>query len=434
METRAHYGIIGAFVLAVVAGAFLFVHWFTATETGPGRESVLVVFEDSISGLVKGSGVLFNGIRVGTVSRVYYDVNRPERAFAEMAIDPNTPIRVDTKARLNTTILSGSGVIVLVGGKPGAPELVAKPGEALPTIYAQRSGIASILEQTQGLSAKAKALRDNIDGIAAENRETVTATLNNLGAMAEALGRNGPSMNRAMASIGDAGAKMGPAGEKLADAADSAGAIKRAIDPTQVSAAIANAAGVKQTFTDNRPRLDAIQRDVAALSPALGAMAPRLEQVARDGSRLSTAVDTAKVGATADNVDRIQSAYARVQPDLDATQRNVNEIGDKFSRLSDRADAVRRQYAAFIASEAGRSAFTAVGGAIAAIRNTSNRLDGHIQAISNAVKGLSGTAGREFKAVGAAASLAGGDIARTGRNLKRRFGGEAQRLPTYSGP
>jgi phospholipid/cholesterol/gamma-HCH transport system substrate-binding protein len=434
METRAHYGIIGVFVLAVLAGAFLFVHWFSSSETGPRTETVLVVFEDSIAGLNKGSEVLFNGIRVGQVNRVYFDVKRPERAFAEVSIEQNTPLRVDTQARLNTTILSGYGVIVLNGGAPGAATLVAKEGEALPTIYAQRSGIASIIEQAQGLSGKAEALREQVNAIADENRDTLTATWNNIQALTETLSRNGPGLSKSMASISDAGAKLGPLGDKLSAVADDASAIKRAVDPNQVGVIMDRAAALRETITDNRPRLDTIQSNLSALSPRLGAIGPKAERAATDAGRVTASIDGDKVGRVASNIDKIQSTFARIRPDSDAVQQNADEIGQKFSGYSNRFDALRKQYAAFIDSEAGHSAFTSVGQAITAIRNTSNRLDTHIQAISTAISRFSGSSARDFRAVGTDAGRAMGDVSQTSRNLKRRFLGDQQRLPTYTGP
>ena len=67
METRANYALIGAFTLAVIVAAFGFVFWFS----GGDEASVAtrpVVFSGSVSGLSKGSFVLFNGLRVGEVT------------------------------------------------------------------------------------------------------------------------------------------------------------------------------------------------------------------------------------------------------------------------------------------------------------------------------------------------------------------------------
>ena len=70
METRANYALIGLFTLAVIAAAFGFVYWFSGGDRGQARQSVRIVFSGSVSGLSKGSVVLFNGIRVGEVTDI----------------------------------------------------------------------------------------------------------------------------------------------------------------------------------------------------------------------------------------------------------------------------------------------------------------------------------------------------------------------------
>jgi len=62
METRANYVLIGAFTLAAVVGAFLFVMWIAGYATPGGHRTFQVVFNGSVSGLSNGANVLFNGM------------------------------------------------------------------------------------------------------------------------------------------------------------------------------------------------------------------------------------------------------------------------------------------------------------------------------------------------------------------------------------
>jgi phospholipid/cholesterol/gamma-HCH transport system substrate-binding protein len=439
METRAPYAIIATFVLSVAAAAFMFVYWFTASETGPARQTVLVIFKDSVAGLVAGAGVYFNGIRVGEVTRVYFDVKRPEQAFAEISVESGTPLQVDTRARLNTTLLSGSAAIALNGGKRGSPELTTKPGEALPTIWAEAAGLATISEQVQGTAAKAVKLRDDVNAVAAENRETVVATLNNVQAMFETLARNGPGLTRSIASISDAGAKIGPLGAKLETLGNEAAAIGQAVDPAQVSIITENAAGVMKTVQDNRPQTDMIAANMQALSPRLANLQPKLDKATTDAGRVVAAVDQTKIAHAMDNVTRFRAALDRTAQDREAALSNVDAIGEKLGSTSDRVAAIRKAYAAFIDSDGTRNAFTSVSGAIASIRKTSNNLDKRITEISTAFSRFGGTSSREFKSLGLDAGQTMKDLSRTGRDIQSNpssviFGGRPSTLPTYGGP
>src|SRR5579885_1713917 len=108
METRANYALIGLFTLAVIASAFGFVLWFSGAEKpGGGRNPYKVVFPGSVSGLSVGGWVLFNGVRVGEVTKIDIMPQDPSRVYAMIAINSDTPVRSDTKARLEYTGLTG---------------------------------------------------------------------------------------------------------------------------------------------------------------------------------------------------------------------------------------------------------------------------------------------------------------------------------------
>ncbi|MFL5317249.1 MAG: MlaD family protein, partial [Microvirga sp.] len=139
METRANYALIGLFTLGVIAAGFLFVYWFSGGESGARRQPVRVVFNGSVSGLSKGSVVGFNGLRVGEVTDLRLLPEDPRRVVATIEVDRATPIRTDTRARLEFQGLTGVAQIALVGGEPGSPPLQPGPGQPLPTIFADRS-------------------------------------------------------------------------------------------------------------------------------------------------------------------------------------------------------------------------------------------------------------------------------------------------------
>ena len=70
METRARYALIGLFMLAVILASFAFVYWLE-NKGGFGKQDIYQVrFQGSVSGLEVGSEVLFNGLRVGDVTKV----------------------------------------------------------------------------------------------------------------------------------------------------------------------------------------------------------------------------------------------------------------------------------------------------------------------------------------------------------------------------
>ena len=98
METRANYVLVGFFTVLVILAAFGFVYW-TANIGDRGETAVLRFrIPGSASGLSRGSAVLFNGVKVGDVRRVYLDLSNPSVAIADAEVDRLTPITQSTKA------------------------------------------------------------------------------------------------------------------------------------------------------------------------------------------------------------------------------------------------------------------------------------------------------------------------------------------------
>ena len=87
METRANYALIGFFTLAVIAGAFGFVYWFSGAEKQGERKSYKIVFTGSISGLSNNGVVLFNGVPVGAVTKIGLLPEDPSRVYALVEVD-----------------------------------------------------------------------------------------------------------------------------------------------------------------------------------------------------------------------------------------------------------------------------------------------------------------------------------------------------------
>src|SRR3954469_1473443 len=116
METRAPYALIGLFVLTVIAAVFGFVYWLHNSGGLTERTVYRVRFESTVSGLLTGAAVLFNGMRVGEVTDLRLDPNNPLLVNATIAVAATTPVRADTKAGLDFQGLTGVPVITLHGG------------------------------------------------------------------------------------------------------------------------------------------------------------------------------------------------------------------------------------------------------------------------------------------------------------------------------
>ena len=101
METRARYALIGLFMLAVIAASFAFVYWLENTGGFLDRASYRIQFSSPVPGLLVGSAVNFNGIRVGEVTELALDPADPRSVVATIAVEKNIPIRSDTEVNVD---------------------------------------------------------------------------------------------------------------------------------------------------------------------------------------------------------------------------------------------------------------------------------------------------------------------------------------------
>ena len=128
MEIRARYVLVGLFLLAVAIGGFAFVYWLQTQGSLGKRTSYDVRFSNTVSGLLTGSPVLFNGIRVGDVTGLRLVPEEPRLVDATISINANTPVRADTLVSLEFQGLTGVAVVTLAGGSPNAPLPAANSG------------------------------------------------------------------------------------------------------------------------------------------------------------------------------------------------------------------------------------------------------------------------------------------------------------------
>lgn len=180
METRANYVLIGVFTLAVIVGAFGFVWWFERLGDGGSRATYEIAYDNSVSGLRKGSAVNFNGIRVGEVYNLALDPSDPRRVIAQVGVASNTPIRKDTKAGLDFQGLTGIATVTLSGGEPGAPAIVAEKGKN-PRIVA---------EPTQDLMIAARSAVNRIDKMLEKNEEQISQIVKSIASITSELDKN----------------------------------------------------------------------------------------------------------------------------------------------------------------------------------------------------------------------------------------------------
>jgi phospholipid/cholesterol/gamma-HCH transport system substrate-binding protein len=188
METRAPYAMIGLFIIAIIGAVFGFVYWLHDIGGVGERIVYRVRFESTVSGLLTGAAVLFNGIRVGEVIGLQLDPDDPRQVTATIAVMSSTPVRADTQTGLEFQGLTGVPVISLRGGAPGAARLASSNGEP-PTLVADPTAGESMTEAARQASRR-------IDAVLADNSDSLKSSIANLNSFTGALARESTGSTR----------------------------------------------------------------------------------------------------------------------------------------------------------------------------------------------------------------------------------------------
>jgi phospholipid/cholesterol/gamma-HCH transport system substrate-binding protein len=378
MESRANYALVGLFTLAVLAAAFGFVYWFNSGGAGR-KESVRIIFTGTVTGLGRGSSVLFNGLRVGEVTNIELQPDDPRRIYAVIQVANTTPLREDTRARIEAQGLAGVVALQLIGGDPAAPILTAKPGEPMPTIIAERSELQDIIETVRNVAQKADGMLSSLDGLIKQNAAPINNTVRNVEKFSQALGNNADGLDKLMAGFGNIAETIQPLSQKLQSLSEELTGVVRSVDRDKVSNIIAN---------------------VDKFTGALGGSSAEVAKVVKDAASISAKLDKA-----ADQVEGVLKAA-----------KGFLESGS---------------------GPDGRSAFQEVADAAKSIRTLADNLDKRTAEITLGLNRFTGSGLRNVDSVVSEAKRTLTELNRTLRNFERNpqqliFGGKPP-LPQYNG-
>ncbi len=257
METRANYVIIGAFTLAILGFAFAFVVWFSGAEKPSSLHSYKVVFDGSISGLATGNPVLFNGVRVGAVSKIDYMPDDPSKVYALIDVDGRVPVRTDTKAQLEYTGLTGSASVGLNGESSTAAPL-ATSADNPAVLHADRSDFQDLLKTAQRIAKRADDILDKGDQLISDASPGIKASVGNLRKFSDALASNSDGIKDFMSAMADVGKSIKPLTVKLEKLTTDTDRVVEAVDPREIKQMVADFTGTAAKLNAAAGKVDGV--------------------------------------------------------------------------------------------------------------------------------------------------------------------------------
>ena len=438
MENRANYAIVGLFTLAVLAGAFGFVYWFKRAGDAGDRRAYRIVFTGSVSGLSRGSVVRFNGLRVGEVTDINILRSDPSKVEAIIEVDSTTPMKADTKARLESQGLTGVASVQLTGGTARSPDLASPDPNARPMIIADRSDFQDILETVQRLSGKIDTVLTRADTLLAATEGSLISTVKNVEAFSKALADNSSGVASFLANVGEMSTKVGALSGRLERFVDQAEGLIKAVDAPTVNRAISNMASFSEALSDNKAHVSALISDSAVFAKSLSVSATKLDIALDEVIKLARVIDADKVNRTLDGAEKFASALGRNADTIDSTLKEIAEITDKVGKAAARLDNVMAGAENFLgAGQNGQSTgmMADIAEAARSIKALALNLDKRTGEMTAGINRFTGPGLRDIEALAAESRKAVGDLSRAVRSLERNpsqllFGGQSP-IPDY---
>lgn len=330
MESRAGQALVGLFTLAVLATAFGFVYWFSS-GSGDKKADVRLIFNDKVSGLGRGSSVLFNGLRVGEVTQIDLQADDPRQISAVIKVDQSTPLRVDTRARIEAQGLAGVVAVQLLGGDPRSAALTRQKGQSLPTITAERS--EDIIQTVRTFAKYADEAIGGLEGLLKDNAGPLGDTIRNAEQFTAALADNSGGVEKLMDSIGAVAEFIAPHTDKLGVFSQQLTEAIRSVDRKNVTAVVDNAEKFTATLGGASGDVSKTVKDVASIAGKLNRSADQIEGVLKGAQAfLNTAAGQDGRNAFSD-VSDVAKSIRELADNLDKRTAEITGEISRFTRI-----------------------------------------------------------------------------------------------------
>lgn len=415
METRANYIVVGIFTIMAILSAFGFVYW-KASSTGNGENVTLNVrIPGSAAGLGRGSAVLFNGVKVGDVIRVYIDVADPDIAIAETRVDRRTPVTPTTQAEIGVQGLTGQAYIELIGGNPKERNILEKAAEdgVDAEITAKPYAVTDLLKTAQNIADRADAVLESVQTFFDQARTPLNKTLDNAQKFSEALARNSDGIDKFLESVSDLSTTVKSVSGKLDSTLTSADDILRAVDSEKVGKIIDDTASVTARLNKASEKFDDIASTVDETVHTLNDTALRMQDTLAGIDKVTGAVDPERVSSAITNIDQasrdakvIAQDFAKVSEkvgrraeDIDRIIANARQISEQLNEASQQVEGVLKKVDSFLGAGNGEDLFAQASDTLKAYRELADTLNAKMGTITDGLARFSGQGLRDVEAL-----------------------------------
>jgi phospholipid/cholesterol/gamma-HCH transport system substrate-binding protein len=359
--------------------------------------------------------VLFNGVKVGDVTRVYIDVSNPAVAIADAQVDRLTPVTRSTQADVGLAGLTGQANIEMRGGNPAEPNLLdlADAEDTVAELTANPSAVANLLESAQSLFVRADAVLTQLEGFATDARGPLTETLKNVEKFSAALGDNSGSIDEFLASVGTLSESLTGVSGRLDSTLAAAEDLINAVDREQVKETVANIEAFTKRLNEATGNLDTVMKGVEEGIASISAFSESANQTLAKVDSIIESVDPATVrtaltnfeqasttvNAAVNDIGKVAEKVGNRADDIDAIITDARQLATRLAQASERVDGILVKVDNLLSSDETGGLMAEASETLKAFREVADTLNARMGAITDGLARFSGQGLREVESL-----------------------------------
>ena len=375
METRANHFAIGMSVLALIASGFGFLYWMKTFGGGTGSKSYAILFPGPVNGVVRGTAVLFNGVRVGRVDGLSIDAVDTTQVRITVAVAPSTPVRQNTRARIARQGLTGGATIELTAGTTNVALLPPTTGRREARILADSTGAGGVLDAAPKVLGNADTALDRLNEILLANSGPIRRTIGNIEAVSGELAANKGEISGAIRDVRRLTVKF----EKIEPLLDNAQALVARLDKvvtaneTRLIRTLDNVEAFTRELSTNKGDIKRVIGNVKQITTDLQGAGKVLKDAGRVVTRVDALVDTnaERITKTVGHVEAFTASLDRNRGNVDAIFKDVKALSLQLKLAATKMERTLDKVGTFMGSDDGASMITDARDAIASIKRLS---------------------------------------------------------------
>jgi phospholipid/cholesterol/gamma-HCH transport system substrate-binding protein len=415
METRANYVTVGIFTVLAILAAFAFVYWTAAIGDRGETTTLRIRIPGSASGLGRGSAVLFNGVKVGDVRRVYIDVLNPTVAIADTEIDRLTPITRSTRADVGLATLTGQANIELKGANPAEPNLLdeAEAQNKIAEITANPSAVTNLLQSAQDIFNRTNQVLTQLEGFTNDARTPLTETVRNVQTFTQALANNSEGIDKFLQSVSSLSEELAGVSGKLDGTLKAAEDLLKSVDRQKVQTIVANVESFTNSMKATSDQFDEIVKGVETAVSSINDFAQKtqvtlgkvdgvLDGVDADTVRTALA-DIGRASANANkaaaDVARVTEKFGNRSEDIDQMITDAKQLTERLNAASVRVDGVLAKVDSLLGSGDAQGMMADASATLKSFRQVADTLNGRLGTIVDGFARFSGQGLRDAESL-----------------------------------